>query len=86
MQTKSFLGGSLALPTVSVAHTPSSGPEKELVKLYLVGSLRSIASITHSLHRRGFAEVNDWSKPQPTGNPGEFVTVLIRQVCFDEKN
>lgn len=82
MQTTSFRSGSLALPTVSVAHLPSVEPEKESVKLYIVGSLRGIASITHSLHNRGFAEVNDWSKPQATGTPEEYVTVLVRQVMF----
>jgi hypothetical protein len=83
MQPKTFLVGSFSLPVVPAAYLlPNTEPDKEPVKLYLVGSLRGIASITHSLHSRGFAEVNDWSKPQPTGLPGEYVTVLVRQVTF----
>lgn len=82
MEPKSFLAGSFVLSTVSAVNSSTPEPDKEPVKLYLVGSLRGIASITHSLHRRGFAEVNAWSKPQPTGLPGEYVSVLVRQVLF----
>jgi len=82
MQPKSFLTGGFSLPIVPAAYVSGDELDKEPVKLYLVGSLRGISSITHSLHSRGFAEVNDWSKPQPTGLPGEYVTVLVRQVIF----
>ena len=82
MQPKSFLKGGFSLPIVSAACVSGDEPDKEPVKLYIVSSLRGIASTTHNLHRRGFAEVNDWSKPQPTGLPGEYVTVLVRQVFF----
>lgn len=70
------------LPPVSAADKSSDEPIREPVKLYIVGSLQGIASITHALHRRGFAEVNDWSHPQPLGKSGEYVTVLIRQVLL----
>ncbi|MEO0986200.1 MAG: peptide ABC transporter substrate-binding protein [Cyanobacteria bacterium J06639_14] len=82
MYTQCFLAESFALPAVPCAHFPGTTSEKETVRLHIVGSLRGIASITHTLHVLGFAEVNAWSQPQSTGNPGEYVTVLIRQVMF----
>ncbi|MGQ4649069.1 hypothetical protein [Lyngbya aestuarii] len=39
-------------------------------------------AITHTLYRLRFAEVRAWSPLQPTGNPGEFVSMLIRQISI----
>lgn len=58
-------------------------PRREIVRLHVVGSLAGIEAITHSLHRKHFAEVNEWSKPQPTGNPGEYISVLFRNVLLE---
>lgn len=80
MQIQCFLADSPTLSPASAACQPTPEPKRERIKLYLVGSLQGIASITHTLHLRGFAEVNSWSQPQPTAKPGEYVTVLIRQV------
>jgi len=82
MQIQCFLADSPTLSSVSAARQATAEPKREPIKLYLVGSLQGIASITHTLHCRGFAEVNSWSQPQPTGKPGEYVTVLIRQVLL----
>ncbi len=82
MQIQCFLTGSPTLSSVSAACQSTAEPKREPVKLYLIGSLQGIASITHTLHHRGFAEVNDWGQPQPTGNAGEYVSVLIRQVLL----
>ena len=82
MKTKCFLSGSAEEPTISDASLPSNEPVREIVKLHITGSLRGIASITHALHHLRFAEVNDWGKPQPTGKPGEYVTVLTRHVLL----
>jgi hypothetical protein len=50
------------------------------IRLVLFGPEPAIRLTISNLHRRGYAEPNDWCKPQPTGKPGEVVTVLIRRV------
>jgi hypothetical protein len=84
MQTHSFIGHSSSLSiSVTLDTSPVEGPRHELIKIYLVGSLAGIKAVKHSLHRKNFAEVNEWSKPQPTSNPGEYISVLFRHILLD---
>lgn len=87
MKPQTFLPPAATQLEVSIAlkEIPSSQPEKEIVKIYIVGSLRSITRIIQSLHRLGFAQVADWCKPQATAKVGEYVSVLIRQLIFKPK-
>lgn len=84
MQTQSFLesGSSLSI-FVTLAAKASAGPKREAVKLYIVGSLAGIDAITHSLHQKRFAEVREWSPPQPTSHSGGYVSVLLRHILLD---
>jgi hypothetical protein len=62
---------------------PESRLTQESVKLMLIGSSSVITSMIYTLHLHRLAEVNDWSKPQPTKNPNspsEVVSVLIKRV------
>ena len=83
VQTQSFLepGSSLSI-SVTLANKASAEPTRETVKLYVVGSLSGIEAITHSLHQKRFAEVREWSHPQPTGKPGEYLSVLFRNILL----
>jgi hypothetical protein len=45
----------------------------------LIGSPRAVNNIIQTLYRLRFAEVTEWSPLQPTTNPGEVVSILIRQ-------
>ena len=65
-------------PSPSV--TPEPTPRREPVKISIIGSRRGVNSIIRTLYRLRFAEVIEWSPLQPTGNPGEFVSMLIRQI------
>ena len=56
---------------------PGRSPE---VRHVLFGSEAAIRLTIANLHRRGYAEPNDWCKPQPTGQLGEVMTVLIKRV------
>jgi len=53
----------------------------------LVGNPAVVRQAIHRLHRLGYSEVNQWSKPVNAagslGKPGEVVCVLIRQVNSD---
>jgi hypothetical protein len=62
--------------------TPESTASREPVKISIIGSRRGVKSIIHTLYRLQFAEVTAWSPFQPTGKPGEFVSMLIRQISF----
>jgi hypothetical protein len=56
---------------------PERSPE---VRHVLFGPEAAVRLTISNLHRRGYAEANDWCKPQPTGQPGEVMTVLIKRV------
>lgn len=66
---------------MQVCKDPASG--REFVRMTLVGSPKGVVKIMHSLHVKRFAEVNEWSPPVPTGNPGEVMRILIKKVFID---
>ncbi|NEP18657.1 MAG: hypothetical protein F6J97_17430 [Leptolyngbya sp. SIO4C1] len=56
-------------------------PRFETVKLSVTGSLSGLRKIVNTLHKRGFADPNDWSQPQPKDH--EWIIVLIRRLRID---
>ena len=73
----------MVVPTVAVASDqapPKQTPELATVRHLVFGPLAALRETTHTLYLRGYAEVNDWSQPQPSGSPGEYVTVLIKKL------
>ncbi len=88
MNTKSFLQGSFSLTTALIAsqYEPTEvADSREIVQICIIGSLKGISTIIHSLHQRGFSEVNDWCKPQPTGKPNQYVNILLRSISPDRQ-
>lgn len=57
--------------------------QRERIKHVLYGSKRAIAHTIHQLHNRGYAETSDWSRPQPTETPGEFMSILLRYLLLN---
>jgi hypothetical protein len=48
---------------------------------HLVLGVRPVLRLTiANLHKRGYAEPNDWSKPLPTGREDEYMVILTKQV------
>ncbi|MBR8834077.1 MAG: hypothetical protein DSM106950_08560 [Stigonema ocellatum SAG 48.90 = DSM 106950] len=70
---------SKSIATTTTANTP----DIESVKVTLTGSPKAITKVIHSLYGLRFSEVNDWSRPQPTQNPNEAISILIRRVSLD---
>jgi hypothetical protein len=66
---------------VRTSTDPKSG--REYVKVIVIGSLKGVAKIIHTLYRLGFAEVTEWSSPTPTKTPGEVMSVMRRCVLLD---
>jgi hypothetical protein len=69
--------------TPTLTTSSSSTPTREPVKISIIGSRRGVNKMIHTLYRLRFAEVTAWTPLQPTGNPGEFVSMLIRQISRD---
>lgn len=62
--------------TEPIAHPQDLDRERLIV--YIVGSRDGVLETIHNLHRRGFAEVNDWSPLLPAQNPSEVMSLLWR--------
>ncbi len=55
-------------------------PRREPVRHLLFGSPRAVQITIKHLHKLGYAEPNDWSKPIPTGRTGEVMAILTKQM------
>ena len=75
-----------ARETSAVPVSPSASTEatsnRESVKILIIGSPKGVNNMIHTLYRLKFAEVRAWSPLQPTANPGEVVSILIRQLSI----
>ncbi|MFE4106908.1 hypothetical protein [Almyronema epifaneia] len=61
--------------TLAAAEQPH---HRESIRHMLLGSDDAVLAEIKNLHKRGHSEPNDWSKPCPTGRPGEVMAVLTR--------
>ena len=66
--------------SASRQRSPRPIPSHETVRHMLFGSTRAVQHTIKLLHKLNYAEPNDWSKPIPTGQPNEVVSVLTRKV------
>ncbi|NEP19151.1 MAG: hypothetical protein F6J97_20010 [Leptolyngbya sp. SIO4C1] len=57
-----------------------SNANREPVRIILVGSAMGINLIIKILHRLGFAEVGDWSKPQAYPNSDKLMSILTKWI------
>jgi hypothetical protein len=60
------------------APLPRFTADTESLRVMLIGSTEAITATIHNLHRRGFAEVGDWSPLIPWGQ-GEVMSVLTKR-------
>jgi hypothetical protein len=56
---------------------PQRGQAK--VRVILLGTPEDVSSVIHELYQRGFADVGDWSPPQPIPHTDEIIRVQIRR-------
>ena len=77
------------IPDKSPAHetpvpaTPPSEPNRVPLKILVISSPKVVNSTIHTFYRLGYAEISEWSKPQPTQNPGEVMSVLSRRILIN---
>ncbi|MBH8565193.1 hypothetical protein I8748_23920 [Nostoc sp. CENA67] len=67
-------------PQVPGKDSDKSTPNRKPIKHILIGSPKVVTSTIHYLQVIGYANVNDWSQPQQTGNPDEVMSILVRYI------
>ena len=60
----------------------TENPQREPIKHMLIGSPKIVTSTIHHLQLIGYASVGDWSPLLPTGNSGEVMSILVRQILM----
>ena len=82
---QAFLSSPVPNTDIKTAITtePTPNPEREKVKLLVIGSSHAVERVVNELYRVGFAEVREWSQPLPTGTYGEVLRILTRYVMTD---
>ena len=76
-------GASALTASAATACTSTPTPTAEPIRHLLFGSLGAVQSTIRVLHKRGYAEVNDWSQPISTGRPKEVMAILTRRVMLE---
>ena len=56
--------------------------QHETVRHMVFGSLTAVRLTIQDLHKRHYAEPNDWSKPISTGRPNEVMAILTKRVAI----
>ncbi|MGB3308241.1 MAG: hypothetical protein WBG32_03465 [Nodosilinea sp.] len=80
---QAFLPSALSNPALQVTIEPAAEPGREVIRILVIGTAHGCDRIIHELYRLGFAEVREWSKPQPTGRINEIMRVLTRYVMVE---
>lgn len=57
---------------------PPVNPEREPVKIMVVGSRWAVLLIIHTLHRLGFAQAGEWSKLQVEPTTRQWMSVVTK--------
>jgi hypothetical protein len=81
--TEDFIPDQTPDPKTPLPATPPSEPNRHPLKILIVSTPKGVNSTIHTFYRLGYAQVSEWSKPQPTQNPGEVMSVLSRRIQLD---
>lgn len=77
---RAFLSSTDSNAPESNGTNPQTIPCREPLRHLLIGTPKAVTSTIHYLKVVGYAEVSDWSRPQPTTNPGEVISILNRTI------
>ncbi|NEN99044.1 MAG: hypothetical protein F6J94_22530 [Moorea sp. SIO1F2] len=61
----------------------NQGRKPKKVKHILVGSPEQVRKTIIAIYSLKYAYPEEWSTPEPTGNPGEVMVTLIRNFYLD---
>jgi hypothetical protein len=73
--------GDVAALTVA-APSKDQVPDRESLRILVIGSRRGVTNTIQTLHRLRFAEVREWSPLLPGPNPGEVMSILARYILL----
>lgn len=82
MMTSFIANAETKATVVFPGFSKETSPNREKVKLLAIGSPAGVNSIIRQMYSLGFAEVSEWSPLQPTNNPGEVMSILIKQITI----
>lgn len=75
-------------PNLETAEIPPcrrpTSPNRQPLRHLLVGPPQAVKGAIHRLHVLGYADASEWSRPIPTTNPGEVMSILVRFVRLRE--
>lgn len=57
-------------------------PDRESLRLLVIGSREGVTNTIQTLHRLRYAEVREWSPLLPGPNPGEVMSILARYLLL----
>ncbi len=80
---QAFIPSTFADSSLQVTIEPAAESGREVIRILVIGPAHGVERIVHGLYRLGFAEVREWSKPQPTGRTHEIMRVLTRYVMVE---
>jgi hypothetical protein len=83
--SKNFLLFASETPTSTSVELPSEqvSPDREALRILVIGSRRGVTGTIQTLHRLRFAEVREWSPLLPAPHPGEVMSILTRYILAD---
>ena len=55
-------------------------PDRESLRILIIGSRQGVTGTIQTLHRLRFAEVREWSPLLPGPKPGEVMSILARYI------
>lgn len=58
--------------------TEARSPQREPLRVLVIGSRQGVTSTIQTLYRLRFADVGEWSPLMPTSTPGEVMSILTR--------
>ncbi|MGD1895678.1 MAG: hypothetical protein ACFB16_01865 [Phormidesmis sp.] len=76
---------SQAAATAGAAFVPPNeqGTSREHIRHMLFGTISAIEMTIRTLHKLGYAEPNDWSRPITTGRGDEVMAILTKRIKTD---
>ena len=69
-----------AAAEATVAPPEAPGASREHIRHLLFGTNIAVQTTIRQLHKLGYAEPNDWSRPIATGKAGEVMSILTKRV------
>lgn len=82
MQTTALITASEAASSADSVTMPTElpVPDRESLRIMIIGSRRGVTRTIQTLHHLRFAEVREWSPLLPTATPGEVMSILTRSI------